>query len=132
MTIDAAINIRAFDANVRCIRTAVAPPLGWPKQSDDRSTRSHRDVGWPSVAANINACAFRERIKTFERQTHRKRVAASRRPPHNFRELFFTRAVRYQGSHSITGPQQVAQRTEPFRAPQLRRPPTRGIEYGVI
>src|ERR1044072_6940149 len=132
VTINAAINVVPFDADVFSIRTAIAPPLGWSKESDDRCARGNRNVRRSGVAANVNSRTFRESVEAFQRQVHRSRFFCPRCSCHFVREIFFTGSVRYQGSHSVTGPKQIAQCAKFFRAPQLGRPSASGIEYRVV
>src|ERR1051326_6145448 len=53
VTINAAINVVPFDADVFSIRTAVAPPLGWSKESDDRCARGTGTDRRSGVAAQL-------------------------------------------------------------------------------
>ena len=65
MTIDPAIDIVAFDAYVVGVLTAVSPPFGRAEESDDGRSGGNGNVRRAGVAADVNARAFCQFIKTF-------------------------------------------------------------------
>src|SRR5689334_4334905 len=75
MAVYAAIDIVSLHADVLRSRAAVAPPLGWSKQADDRRACRDCNVRWTGIAANVNTRTPRQRVKTFQRQTHRSRLS---------------------------------------------------------
>ena len=89
MAVNAAVNICAVHADVIFARAPVAPPLSGSKETDNRSTSGNRDVRRASVAANIDLCAFSQRIKTFQRKTYRSRFARLARAKNPFRQFGF-------------------------------------------
>ena len=66
MTVNAAIDIGALDANIFRSRASIAPPFSGTKQTDDRRARGNGKVRWPRVAADINSRPFRKRVESFQ------------------------------------------------------------------
>jgi hypothetical protein len=60
MAVLTAIDIVSFYADIFHARAAVAPPLRWPKQADNRRTSRDRDVRWPGVTTHIDTRAARQ------------------------------------------------------------------------
>jgi hypothetical protein len=86
----------------------------------------------PRVAADVDARSLRQLIKTFERQSDGPRRAASTRGRRARGQLRLVRPRRHERAQALALPQGVGQRAEFFRAPQLRRPATAGVQNGEL
>jgi hypothetical protein len=54
VTINAAINIQPFDANIFFMGASISPPFRWSKESDDRRPRCNGEVGGSSISAYVD------------------------------------------------------------------------------
>ena len=93
MTVHAAADVRALDANIFRTRAAVAPPLGRPEQSNDGSTSRDRQMRRPRVASDICLGATRKRVETFERRTRRLRRTRAARADDRLGQLALARPL---------------------------------------
>jgi hypothetical protein len=93
VTINAAINVQPFDANIRLMGASISPPFRRSKQSDYRRSGGNGQMRGASITADINLCTARECAKTFQRKTDSARFVRFRRAHGQSGKFIFTRTI---------------------------------------
>ena len=66
MTVFAAVNVGALDADIVMVGAAIAPPFSWSQQADHRRAHRNREMGRSSFSADVNGGMFRQRAETLQ------------------------------------------------------------------
>src|SRR5262245_49625528 len=128
IAIDAAIEVEALDDDVVRRERTVAARRGRAEDGHDRRPRRRRDVHRPSVSADEEFRAPRQREELFERGGEHNRRVRARMIYHRLRQILFAGAVSHYRTHRVGFPQAVRDCAEPLGAPELGGPPAAGVE----